>query len=78
MNTAMEYNNALLVIENSSIGLAAIQAVIDRDYDNLFYTSKDLHYVDVQRQITNRYRNSEKQMVIFQYDTENKTIGSQN
>ncbi len=63
MNTAMEYNNALLVIENSSIGWAAIQAVIDRDYDNLFYTSKDLHYVDVQRQISNRYRNSEKQMV---------------
>ena len=63
MNTAVEYNNALLVIENSSIGWAAIQAVIDRDYDNLFYTSKDLHYVDVQRQITNRYRNSEKQMV---------------
>ena len=63
MNTAVEYNNALLVIENSSIGWAAIQAVIDRDYDNLFYTSKDLHYVDVQRQISNRYRNSEKQMV---------------
>ena len=63
MNTAMEFNNALLVIENSSIGWAAIQAVIDRDYDNLFYTSKDLHYVDVQRQISNRYRNSEKQMV---------------
>ena len=63
MNTAVEYNNALLVIENSSIGWAAIQAVIDRDYDNLFYTSKDLHYVDVQRQITNRYRNSERQMV---------------
>ncbi len=63
MNTAVEYNNALLVIENSSIGWAAIQAVIDRDYDNLFYTSKDLHYVDIQRQISNRYRNSEKQMV---------------
>ena len=61
----MEYNNALLVIENSSIGWGKdIQAVIDRDYDNLFYTSKDLHYVDVQRQITNRYRNSEKQMVV--------------
>ena len=63
MNTAMEYNNALLVIENSSIGWAAIQQVIDREYDNLFYTSKDLRYVDVARQVTNRYRNSERQMV---------------
>ncbi len=63
MNTAVEYNNALLVIENSSIGWAAIQQVIDREYDNLFYTSKDLHYVDVARQVSNRYRNSERQMV---------------
>ncbi|MBC8428272.1 hypothetical protein H8D04_00170 [bacterium] len=63
MNTAVEYNNALLVIENASIGWAAIQQVIDRDYDNLFYTSKDLHYVDVQRQISNKYRNAEQKMV---------------
>ena len=63
MNTAMEYNNALLVIENSSIGWAAIQQVIDREFDNLFYTSKDLRYVDVARQVTNKYRNSERQMV---------------
>ena len=63
MNVAQEYNNALLVIENSSIGWAAIQQVIDRQYDNLFYTSKDLHYVDVARQVTNRYRNSDRQMV---------------
>ena len=63
MNTAMEYNNALLVIENSSIGWATIQQVIDREYDNLFYTSKDLHYVDVQHQISNKYRNLERNMV---------------
>ena len=63
MNVAQEYNNALLVIENSSIGWAAIQQVIDRQYDNLFYTSKDLHYVDVARQVTNKYRNSDRQMV---------------
>jgi hypothetical protein len=63
MNTSVEYNNALLVIENSSIGWAAIQQVIDREYDNLFYTSKDLRYVDIARQVTNRYRNSERQMV---------------
>ena len=63
MNTAMEYNNALLVIENSSIGWATIQQVIDREYDNLFYTSKDLQFVDVARQVTNRYRHKDRQMV---------------
>ena len=63
MNTAVEYNNALLVIENASIGWAAIQQVIDREYDNLFYTSKDLQYVDTARQVTNRYRTLEKNMV---------------
>ena len=63
MNTAMEYNNALLVIENSSIGWATIQQVIDREYDNLFYTSKDLQFVDVARQITNRYRQKDRQMI---------------
>lgn len=63
VNVATEYNNALLVIENSSIGWASIQQAIDRDYDNLFYTSKDLQYVDVQRQVTNRYRTTEKNMV---------------
>ena len=63
MNTAMEYNNALLVIENSSIGWATIQQVIDREYDNLFYTSKDLQFVDVARQVTNRYRQKDRQMI---------------
>ena len=63
INAATEYNDALLIVENNSIGWAAIQVAIDREYRNLFYTSKDLHYVDVQNQITNRYRTTEKNMV---------------
>ena len=63
VNVASEYNNALLVVENNNIGWAAIQQVIDREYPNLFYTSKDLQYVDVQHQITNRYRSQERNMV---------------
>ena len=51
------------MIENSSIGWATIQQVIDREYDNLFYTSKDLQFVHVARQITNRYRHKDQQMV---------------
>ena len=63
VNVASEYNNALLVVENNNIGWAAIQQLIDREYPNLFYTSKDLQYVDVQHQITNKYRVQERNMV---------------
>ncbi|MBC8422072.1 MAG: hypothetical protein H8E03_01475 [Pelagibacteraceae bacterium] len=63
VNVAKEYNDALLVIENASIGWAAIQQAIDRDYDNLFYMSKDLQYVDTQNQMTNKINRQDKQMV---------------
>jgi len=60
---ATEYNNALLVVENANIGWATIQQIIDRAYPNLFYMSKDLKYVDVEQQMTNRYRAEERGMV---------------
>jgi len=37
---ATEYNNALLVIENASIGWNTIQTVIDRGYQNMYYSPK--------------------------------------
>ena len=37
---ATEYNEALLVIENANIGWATIQVVIDRNYTNLYYSTK--------------------------------------
>ena len=37
---ATEYNEAMLVIENASIGWATIQTVIDRGYNNLYYSAK--------------------------------------
>ena len=63
VNIATEYNNALLVIENNNIGWATIQQVIDRGYDNLFYMSKDLQYVDTHKQINNKINRLEKQVV---------------
>ena len=63
VNMAIEYNNALLVIENNNIGWAAIQQVIDREYDNLFYMSKDLRYVDTHKQINNKINRMEKQII---------------
>ena len=62
VNISNEYNEALLIIENNNIGWAAIQSVIDRGYPNLFYASKDLQYVDTERQMTNKINRMEKQM----------------
>jgi hypothetical protein len=67
-----QYNDALLVIENANIGWAAIQQVIDRQYKNLFYMSKDLKYVDVENQMRNKYRADERQMVAG-FSTTSKT-----
>ena len=55
-----EYNNEVVVMENANIGWAVIQQVIDRGYGNLFYMSKDLKYVDVENQLTNKYRAQDK------------------
>ena len=37
---ATEYNEALLVVENANIGWATIQVIIDRNYNNLYYSRK--------------------------------------
>jgi hypothetical protein len=63
VNISTEYNNALLVVENNNIGWAAIQQVIDREYENLFYMSKDLKVVDTQKHINNKINRAEKQLI---------------
>jgi hypothetical protein len=57
---ATEWNNALLIVENASIGWACIQQIIDRQYQNLFYMTDDLKYLDVENQQTNKYNAKEK------------------
>lgn len=58
-----EYNNSLLIIERENVGWSTIQSVIDREYKNLFYSSSDLKYVDVHRQLSNNYYSEEKKLV---------------
>jgi hypothetical protein len=69
---ATEYNNALLVIENANVGWAVIQEVLDANYANLFYSSSDLQYVDVEHQMTNKINTQEKKMTPG-FTTSNKT-----
>jgi hypothetical protein len=37
---ATEYNNAMLVVENANIGWATLDAIIERQYKNLYYSPK--------------------------------------
>lgn len=37
---ASEYNDALLVVENASIGWATIEQILEREYRNLYYSPK--------------------------------------
>ncbi len=60
---ATEYNDALLIPDNSSIGWNCIQQIIDRSYKNLFYMSRDLQYVDVEHQMTGKYQKNDRGMV---------------
>ena len=44
---ASEYNNALLIIENNSLGIGVLSRLQDLDYKNLYYSVKSTHeYVD--------------------------------
>jgi hypothetical protein len=45
-SVAAEWNNAMLVVENANIGWAVIQEVIDRNYTNLYYSYRELGYID--------------------------------
>ncbi len=41
-NTAIEYNNAFVVIENASIGHAVVMKVLELGYQNIYWTIRDL------------------------------------
>lgn len=69
---ATEYNNALLVVERENTGYAVIQAIIDKEYPNLFYMTADLKYVDVESQHNNNY-NREEQKAKAGFSTNTKT-----
>lgn len=46
VSMAIEYNNALLVIENTGIGYATVQVALDLGYKNLHYSYKNDPFLD--------------------------------
>ena len=63
VSVATEYNNALLVVENNNVGWATLQQIIDRDYQNTFYSASDLTVVDVEKTYTNKLNSADKKLV---------------
>ncbi len=59
---ATQYNDALIIPDNSSIGYGTVQQIIHREYKNLFYMSNDLQVVDTHNQYTNRYAAEDKKL----------------
>tara|TARA_R110000744_G_scaffold9052_7_gene29473 strand:+ start:3823 stop:5472 length:1650 start_codon:yes stop_codon:yes gene_type:complete len=41
-NTAVQYNNAFIVVENASMGHHVIMKIIEMEYKNIYWTVKDL------------------------------------
>ena len=69
VGVATEYNQALLVVENASIGWATIDAVLERGYSNFYYSPKtEALTVD---SYFNKYENSDN--VTPGFTTHNKT-----
>jgi len=60
---ATEYNDALIIPDNSTIGWSVIQRIIDRGYPNLFYMTKDLKYVDTEQQLDFDITADERKMI---------------
>ena len=57
------YNDAILVVENANQGWSTIQTIINRNYQNLFYTSEDVLVVEENRHITNKWNRHERKKV---------------
>jgi hypothetical protein len=63
VNISTEYNDALLIVENNTLGWATLQQVIQRDYKNLFYSTKDFQYIDVKQHLTNKHNAQDRKML---------------
>jgi len=63
VTVATEYNNALLVVENNNVGWGTLQQIIDRDYQNTFYSATDLTIVDVEKSYSNKLNTQDKKLV---------------
>jgi len=75
VTTATDYNNALLIVENNNVGWATLQQIIDRNYQNTFYSTADLTVVDVEKSYSNKLNRIDKKMIAgFSTTTKNRPL----
>ena len=67
---ATEYNEALLVIENASVGWSTIQTVIERNYPNMYYTPKG----DVAQSYFDKYMDTSRMTAGFTMSTKTRPM----
>ena len=58
ITAATEYNNALLVIEHASIGWDVIQSVLERQYNNLYYSQRGEYSMNFENYVDRYDKNS--------------------
>lgn len=58
-----KYKDALMIIDNATVGLGTIQIVIDRGYKNLFYMEEDIKTVENGQIMSNFFYSSGKRRV---------------
>ena len=73
MQCGIEYNNALAIIENASIGWSVIQTLIDNQYENIYYTFIDDMYIDPTVHIPQGYDTLTKDKMVPGFTTSQKT-----
>lgn len=58
INSAREYNNALLVIEHASIGWDVIQSVLEMQYENVYYSQRGEYSMNMETYMDKYDRNN--------------------
>lgn len=73
VSIATEYNDAMLVIENSNIGWATIQQAIDRGYKNLYYSTRDSGFAEVSQQLSRQIDLKDQSQLVPGFTTSART-----
>lgn len=69
----MEYNKALVVVENANVGWDVLNTLIEDGYENLFYTYKNDPFFDRAIQLQKRYDLVDKKECVPGFTTSSKT-----
>jgi hypothetical protein len=62
LSAAMEYNNALLVVENASIGWDVVQSIVESGYQNIHYSYRTEIGMDFQKYL-DKYQTTNSALV---------------